>query len=271
MTTQAINSELPSFENPPVAEVVCGVLFDKLEKLTIPHFGGLWHCFPDYTGCREVMPLMPVLERFEGLPPTEEQELAEVPLPRVWFVHKDQNGIIQVQRDRFLHNWKKVKVDDQYPRYGYVKKLFHEHLATFENFLSERSLGTLTPRQYEMTYVNNIPRGQGWEELADLGQVFPDFAWNNRDDRFLDVPQGRHIRANFLVPDRTARLHASIRNAEQNGNPLVVFELTVRGISPDPSRDAMWRWFDMAREWIVRGFADLTGEEIQQKVWRRTQ
>ena len=192
-----------------------------------------------------------------------------MPLPRVWFIHKDLHGIIQVQRDRFLHNWKKVKPDDQYPRYGHVKQLFEEHLATFETFLSELGIGTLVPCQYEMTYVNHIPRGQGWDELADLGNVFPDFAWNTREGRFLDVPQGRNLRVNFLVPDRTARLHATIRNAELKGDPLVLFELTVRGFSPDSSREAMWRWFDLAREWIVRGFADLTGEEIQRNVWRR--
>ena len=31
----------------------------------------------------------------------------------------------------------------------------------------------------------------------------------------------------------------------------------------------MWNWFDLAHEWIVRGFADLTTEKIQQNIWRR--
>jgi hypothetical protein len=51
--------------------------------------------------------------------------------------------------------------------------------------------------------------------------------------------------------------------------PLLVAELTVRGIGPDRSVEGMWSWFDLAREWIVRGFADVTGPDVQQNIWRR--
>jgi hypothetical protein len=29
----------------------------------------------------------------------------------------------------------------------------------------------------------------------------------------------------------------------------------------------MHLWFDLAREWIVRGFTDLTGTDIQKNEW----
>ena len=266
-------ADLPSFENPPVIEVVCGIQFKALERLLVPHFGELWERFkPDYDGCQEAPPIMPAIEQFVGLEAVEVELPTEPPLPRIWLVHKDENGLIQVQRDRFLHNWKKIRPQDQYPRYGYVKDLFEQHLATFEKFLAELNLGSLAVRQYEMTYVNHISQGEGWETLSDLASVFPDFAWRDRPERFLKVPQGRNLRLTFPVPDKSARLHATIRNAVRpdDQRPLVLFELTVRGIGTDTSRQAMWRWFDVAREWIVRGFADLTGDEIQKKVWRRT-
>lgn len=34
--------ELPHFEAPPVAEVVCGIQFDPLLKFQSPHFGAFW-------------------------------------------------------------------------------------------------------------------------------------------------------------------------------------------------------------------------------------
>jgi hypothetical protein len=37
----------------------------------------------------------------------------------------------------------------------------------------------------------------------------------------------------------------------------------------DKSPEGMWTWFDLAREWIVRGFTDLTGEEVQKQIWRK--
>ncbi len=50
--------------------------------------------------------------------------------------------------------------------------------------------------------------------------------------------------------------------------PLFLVELTVRGIPKDKSVETMWQWFDLAREWIVRGFTDLTGQEMHSR-WER--
>jgi hypothetical protein len=47
-------------------------------------------------------------------------------------------------------------------------------------------------------------------------------------------------------------------------------DLTVRGIGSHRSFDDMKEWFNIARVWIVRGFTDLTTDEMQTKVWRRT-
>ncbi|GAG78987.1 unnamed protein product, partial [marine sediment metagenome] len=48
--TNAIESSfstgvLPSYKNPPVNEVVCGLRFDTPDKLRIPHIGFLWDKF----------------------------------------------------------------------------------------------------------------------------------------------------------------------------------------------------------------------------------
>jgi len=31
----------------------------------------------------------------------------------------------------------------------------------------------------------------------------------------------------------------------------------------------MRNWFDLAHEWIVRGFTDLTEKEMQETIWKR--
>ena len=107
--------ELPEFENPPVVEVVCGVLFNRL-PMQAAHLGVLWEKFkPDYPSCQDVNPLAPIMETFDGSPGVpQEIDLSDV-LPRTWFLHKRGVGVVQVQRDRFLHNWKKSKPDDEYP------------------------------------------------------------------------------------------------------------------------------------------------------------
>ncbi len=264
--------DLPNYESPPVIEVVCGVLFKSIDALLAPHFGLLWEKYKsEYPICREVAPLTPVIERFEEAPAIDLQ-LAEVPpLPRIWFVHANDNGIIQIQRDRFLHNWKKVRPEDEYPRYPKVIEMFKDRLSQFESFLRENDLGVIDPLQYEMTYINHIPKGDGWENMSEMGNVFPDFSLRVNEQRFLSEPEGMNWRTTFVLPDRAGRLHVKIRHGKRRdtGQSVLILDLTVRGIGNHKSPEGMWAWFDLAREWIVRGFADLTGEEVQKQIWKK--
>lgn len=270
--TTTISQFLPEYENPPVVEVVCGVLFKPIEALLVPHLGLLWEKFkPDYPRCQEVAPLTPMIERFDESLEMEFRLADTPPLPRIWFVHTNGNGIIQVQRDRFLHNWRKVRPGDEHPRYHNVIQMFRDRLSRFQMFLEETDLGTLMPMQYEMTYINHIPQGDGWEAIGDIGKVFPDFVWRINEQRFLSVPEGINWRTSFTLPSRAGRLHMIIRSAvcRSDERPMLLFELTARGIGNYTSFEKMWGWFDLAREWIVRGFADLTGYEVQKNIWRR--
>lgn len=262
----------PSYENPPVIEVVCGVLFKSIESLLAPHLGVVWERYKsEYPNCREVPPLTPVIERFDE--PREAQFIFsdKPPLPRIWFVHSEGRGIIQIQRDRFLHNWKKVRPEDEYPRYHNVIGMFKDRLGQFRSFLFDNKLGDIEPLQYEMTYVNHIPQGEGWRTTREIGKIFPDYGIREDNQRFLQEPEGINWNTTFILPDQAGRLHVKIRNGMslEYNVPILMIELTVRGIGKDKSQEDMWAWFDLAREWIVRGFADLTSEEIQKNIWRR--
>jgi uncharacterized protein (TIGR04255 family) len=272
---RAAVSDLAEYENPPVTEVVCGVLFKTLENFRLPHFGLFWKLIEkEYPTCQEVAPLLPIIERYGA--EEEQQQLqvafADIPSPRVWFVDAKGTGILQLQRDRLLHNWKKNKATDAYPRYPVVIGQFKKQMVLFEKFLKQHNLGAIDPLQYEMTYVNHIPKGEGWSDLTELGSVFRDHQWQGHKDRFLPPLEHVNIRTTFVLPERKGRLHISVRDGKRQGDAqsVLLFELTVRGFSGDRSPDAMWQWFDTAREWIVKGFSDLTAADIQKKVWRRT-
>ena len=272
MTTDTSSSSLFTFEKPPVEEVVCGIQFKPLGRFTVSHFGQLWEKFKSkgYDTCQDTGPLLPTVERFDADSATGLHGPADL-LPRVWFLHRDGTGIVQVQRDRFLHNWKKAKPEDDYPRYKEVKRLFRERHASFVEFLAENQLGDIEPLQYEMTYVNHIVQGEGWNTIEDIGNIFPDFRWRLGEERFLPVPPDRNLRLSFTLPDNVARLHVTLRNGlrRHDQKDILLFELTVRGMPADSTAEAMWSWFDLAREWIVRSFIDLTNEETQKTVWRK--
>jgi uncharacterized protein (TIGR04255 family) len=271
--SQTTNRLLPDYEKPPVIEVVSGIQFKPVKGLTGPYLGTLWEKFkPDYPRVKEVAPLAPVIELFDDTPGREMVSFENLfGLTRTWFETNDGNGLIQVQRDRFLYNWKKEKDTDQYPHYDYVISNFRKCLESFEEFLQENKLDSIEPLQYELTYINHIPQGEGWSRFGDLGNVFPDFSWRPAEKRFLPDPEAINWQTSFVMPERSGRLHQSIRLAKlrTDGRPILLLEFTARGIGNDKSRSAMWSWFDMAHEWIVRAFTDITGEGLHKTVWMR--
>ena len=150
--------------------------------------------------------------------------------------------------------------------------MFRDHLVTLESFLDDNGLGSVVPEQYEMTYVNHIPCGVGLNTLAEVGTVFPDFCWVAGSDRFLSDPERFNWKTSFVLPDEAGRLHVTIRSGlrREDKTPILLFEITARGMTADGKKSAMWAWFDLAHEWIVRSFTDLTSASMHKNVWKRT-
>lgn len=161
--------------------------------------------------------------------------------------------------------------DDTYPRYTSVFQNFRTAFSKFDAFIKSNSLGAIEPLQYEITYVNHILQGKGWTTLNDIGCIFPDFTWRAETPRFLPEMEAVNWRTSFLLPNHLGRLHVTIRSAVRRTDncPLIIVELTVRGIGNDRSLQVMWGWFDVAHELIVHGFTDLTSEKTQKEIWRR--
>jgi uncharacterized protein (TIGR04255 family) len=264
---------LPDYDLPPVIEVVCGLQFAPLEDFQATAFGLLWQRFKaDYPTCEQQAPLAQVIERF-GAPIIEESpvELATMPLlPRMFFVHRDPCWLVQVQPDRFLHNWRKHQDTDVYPHFPEVYKRFWAAWEQFRGFCREEPISSPEVNQLELTYINHIVQGEGWDGMATIGQVFPDLAWRTTRS-FLPTPESVVWKTSFTLPDASGRLHASVRHAlrRRDDVPVLLCELTARGCPSSLDDDAIREWFHMGREWIVRGFADLTHERIQNDVWRR--
>ena len=165
----SLSQPLSEFDSPPINEVVCGILFNPIEGFCASHFGALWNQFKsEFPKCEAQSPIVPI-------PEDELKDLNTFPLPRVWFVEESGNRLIQVQRNRFLHNWRKRQSDDPYPGYDSVIADFEKYLARFKGFLTEERLESLDLRRYEMTYIDHIPKGEGWETLSDIGDVFTNF------------------------------------------------------------------------------------------------
>lgn len=143
--------ELPSFVQPPVVEVVLSVQFEELKEFHVPHFGMVWNEVRDrFPIIEEHPPLDPTIERF-GLPRkaprggVQLQIMQDVPFPRCGFVNREGTELIQVQRDRFVHNWRKREEAHEYPRYEHVRAVFSEEVSGFERLIDRERLGPPWP------------------------------------------------------------------------------------------------------------------------------
>ena len=256
---------LPSYENPPISEVACGISFEPIQGLIIPHYGRFWEQIRDlYPVSQHAPPI--------NLSPEAVDPATGLPLPRVWFVASDGAFLIQLQRDRFIVNWRKIAADSIYPRYPAVVERFWSAFDTFKIFLTQQNLGSIIIRNCELVYINFIPQGEGWKNAAEVGEVLPDVHWRT-EPRFLPNPSALYWHAEFQldkddIGTLTIDLKRGLRLHDQV--PGLQLEFTVRGIGEDRSDGALRRWFDLSREYIVRGFADITEAKVQAQFWKRT-
>jgi uncharacterized protein (TIGR04255 family) len=260
----------PKFARPPLIEVVCGVLFQSIDAFLVPHFGMLWERkfrdeFPTF---RELDPLPHLVENFGVADRDAITSFETTAIPRVWLLDRTENSLVQIQRDRFLYNWKKARPQDQYPRFAQVAGTFFEQFEKLEAFLAEQELPTIHPHQFEITYVNHIPQGQGWETLADIGRVFPDFSWR-RPRNGVCAPAGISWTTVLDMPNQRGRLRAVINNAVSRlaKRQWLSLEITVRGLPAESSKESMKVWFDEAHQFINTTFVDLTSAEIRETIW----
>ncbi len=258
------------FENPPVVEVVCGVLFRELQQFRTTHHGLYWRRVADtFPIVEEQPPIQPVIERFPG----QEASFAisgAFPSPRIWMISADGHRLLQLQRDRFLFNWKREARELPYPSYEVVISEFERWFGDFNAFVSQEVKEQPTALQYELTYVNQIDSEA--IGLVGLDGILVDHIGDKREGRFLPVPDGINWTSTFGLPGNVGRLRMhAITVTSESGRRVVRLDLTARGIPSETSDGGRKAWFDLAHEWITHGFADATSPKLQRDVWKRTQ
>lgn len=261
------NNPLPEFLTPPIVEVVIGVSFKRL-KLLLPHYGIYWSSLqPDFPKVLEAPPIQRVLERFpdDDNPPIIDLEVTTRPiLPRQLFASADDSHLIQIQEDRFILNWRRVSEEEEYPRFSNVFKQFESRLEEFKSFL-EKIGQRLEPVQYELTYLNHL-EGFG---LQKIETVIPSVRAVIPDATILKQTESMDFHLTFRLPNRQGRLHATVKSGEHIKGDFINLEFTARSAPIIEDDSSMKDWFEIAREWIVRGFCDLTDSNVQSERWKR--
>jgi uncharacterized protein (TIGR04255 family) len=273
MSTEA----LPSYTNPPVVEVVVAIAFQRLERLTIAQIADFWSSVLSKTFPRveEQPPYVPPVEQFGVVGqavPIPITLLGAFPSPRLWCLTEDGQELIQLQRDWFACNWRKVAPENQYGRWASRRDALTKWWLEFQRFAAENDLGDLQPTQCEVTYINHIPVGDIGGNQGELAPLIRFVA--NFHEGFLPTPEQTQMALHFVIPGEDGtpigRLHADLQPAlrREDGAPLIVLTLTARGRPETPDFEGAMRFLDRGRKWVVNSFADLTTDDIQRR-WGR--
>lgn len=258
------------YEHPPVIETVLGAQFDRLRGFKNAHFGAFWKTLDrdDWPVVSDAPALPPQLERFtdsvkwgKGL----QIQLTQDPASRLRIKNKAGDRMIQVQNGRVHFNWIGEE-GGPYPRYPKVREGFAGVLRRFLEFLAQEKLGDFRPNQWEVTYVNHIPKGTVWNTPSDWRFFRPLGAVSS----VPEIMEGESFNGewHFVIPEQRGRLHVQWQHAvkpdpEEEREEFIRLTLTARG-PVQQSEDALEMILDglkLGREVIVRSFKSFMSDE----------
>jgi uncharacterized protein (TIGR04255 family) len=271
---------LPEFRHPPVAEVALGVYFDALPAMRAAHLGLIWDAVRDlFPKLEEHAPIDVKIEQFgpRKRQTFELQLLDAPPVPRAWMLSDDGQALLQVQQDAFVHNWRRVDPVDpekQYPRYERLRDSFAENFPRFVEVVDQYDLGTISPVQAEVTYVNRVRIEDPIQGISDLGHLLrgwgdPGLSYPTAEIEDCRMAQQYVIHGN---DGPVARLYVTVEPTldEKSEVEELLMRLVVRGQPKGQTLDNILDFFDFGRTVVVQSFADLTTDAMH-LAWERLQ
>ena len=267
---------LPDFDNPPVIETVLSIQFEPLRNFSVPHFGIYWEQIrKKYDRFQVVPPLAAEIEDFGSerqirpFPTTNITLQVQPSDTRCWFLDEPGNHLVQLQRDRFIHNWRKVTGDEDYPHYESIRPAFENEWVQFCDFLGKEKLGEPNVMQCEVTYVNHIELDGPIKSFSDMHKVANDLS-AIAPRKFLPKAEQIRFTSSYEMTDKRGRLYISMQPIirSRDAKEVIQLNLTTRGKPISSDVRHIMEWLDLGREWIVQGFTDFTSEEMH-AYWRR--
>lgn len=262
-----------SFEYPPVNEVAYSVQF-AMPVIDLEVLGGIAaRVKSEFPERQQHAPLPPAVEQFGRVPQGPQIVFRTEPdLPRTWFVTADGTRILQAQADRFVFNWRRTAPGQSYPRYERLRDEFRPHLAALMESLAPLHPSGAEPNVVEMIYVNELvtPDEKVSDHHPPLGRFVR--ALGPLNGSFLPEPEDARLQARWRINNHEGtpigRLYASVEPAVRGDEvPVYLLNMTARLLASGADADRVVALMDCAHDWIVRGFKDLTPDEMHE-FWR---
>ena len=184
----------------------------------------------------------------------------------------DRRELVQVQRDRFIRNWRKTGDGDVYPRYGgHIRPRFREDFNRFLEFVQTHGLGSVRPVQCEVAYFNHIRTDPSvWSSCEDMQKVFSIYEPLSLEELPIKH-ESLQLRQSFTIDEKgkfIGRLYVDVTPAEMEGETVIRYHLTARGHPLEPNIDGVMEFLDFGRRVIVQYFEQSTSLDMH-RVWEK--
>jgi len=255
----------PRYDNPPIVEVVCGIKFDPIESLKVPHFGTFW---------AKIRTQFPHVEEHPPIRrPGDKLKIAAVPpMPRLWFQSEDRDELIQVQSTQFYFNWKREgQPRRDYASFDAIYSKFAELFSAFQTHVTFETGQEIKCTEVYLTYVNTI----FYEDLEGFVDepldVLVDHTRKNSRDRYLPSCTDYRIQSDYKFDDNSGTLSIVAASAvdDQTKKPCLRVELSTVNPLRESVDSEIGTRFREAHDWIVYGFSDVMNKKVQEEVWGR--
>lgn len=268
-----MTDRLPKYDSPPIVETVLSVQFAPLQNYSSAHGGWFWKGYlgKEWSRVQNAPRLDDQFERFG-----DEMiwgrgggfRIVTQPEPeRLQIIRADNERMIQVQDTRLIFNWKKQEA--VYPSYDKLLPEFHEVFSAFKKFAADNANSTIQTNQWEVTYVNFIPKGELWQTVDDWQQIIPALSMLT-NTRNLSAEDFRSERR-FIIGDNVGRLHMSLMRGKlgtEKGEEVLHLQFTARGPVMSEDASGLDKGFELGHESIVLLFTDMTSD-FAHRFWKR--
>jgi len=251
-----------SFKSPPVGEVSFGLGFSPLTAFKVAHYGAYWDVIrKDYPECEDKPQVFDstssAISLGEWFPP-----------PRVWYLHRDRNYLIQLQPNRIWLNWRRLNDAVEYPRFETLFPIFRQIVEQFAEFSRANNLGNIVATSGELSYVNYIPPADSKQPYSDIGDFMLDVRWAE-GRKSLPNPDGIAWRAEFTMGN--SKLSVDLKSGKRADTQRSLYVLEIRASNSVGTEFTAnpFDWFPTANKMIVAAFCEVTTEKAQREYWHR--
>jgi uncharacterized protein (TIGR04255 family) len=246
------SSSKVKFAKAPLSEVVCGVEFDAPSFASV-HFGLYWSSIQDR------FPDPPIDQR----PLKPKPNLDKPELRRVWFESRDREQMIQLEDDRFYFNWRRISNESDYPHFDTLYSQFSKEWSGFQEWWTELDNLPVSPKSYELSYINQIDASLGWKSVSDTFNIFSFIDLPVDNSSSLKLEAQAHI-LSFALPDNKGRLviHAGDGQRRDDLSNVLVLRITAQSLNTDTP---MCEWFEVAHDSIIETFLQILSKTTKER------